>query len=325
MTNATSETTQIGAVFWRLYMLSWVGLAGAALIYLAAAVVHPDLLKPLVSQPVASATTNDEIVSSKIETLERTLNSLESKLASVESKVRQRWSLATTATAEPKSASDDDAQPKLPAVIPATSPNPKTTQLETPKVAKAPSGRVPPLPSRAPDRTHVASVQPRVTGSDGPEVPLVILNGVAAAGIATGSVNREPPQQQPTAPAPQANRLPEIVRNAPAVQQAPSQSVVAFGKPTVETTPNSGTSKSIVVSVASSIDKLRSDWDLLTARHPQLLRNLQPRYDIMAANGPYRLLVGPLMNRSEAGQLCNVLQLHGVTCDIEDNFLGNAL
>ena len=153
----------------------------------------------------------------------------------------------------------------------------------------------------------------------------MILNGVAAAGIATGSVNREPTQQPQTSPAPQTNRLPEIVRNDPAPQQSPSQPVVAFGKPTVETTPNAGTSKSIVVSVAGSIDKLRSDWDLLTARHPQLLRNLQPRYDIMAANGPCRLLAGPLTNRSEAGQLCNVLQLHGVTCDVEDNFLGNAL
>lgn len=326
MTNATSDASRGGAVFWRLYMLSWVALAGAALIYLSAAIARPDLLKPLVSQSLAQSTTTDDVVSTKLETLERSLNSLENKIASVESEVRKVATATplntappqqTTATAPPDA--DADKVPELPQIIA------KEPEKPVPQVAAVPRGKLPPLPSRAPERKQrVASAG---NSADGPDIPLVILNGVAAAGIATGSVDRA--QQATRSDANGAatqSRLPEIVKAQPRAPKAPEQPVIAFGNPTIEpSAPSVGTANSIVVSVAGSVNQLRANWDGLLARHPQLLGRLQPRYDIMAANGPFRLLAGPLNSKAEAGQLCSVLQLRGVTCDVEDNFLGNAL
>ncbi len=321
MTNATSEPSRGGSIFWRLYMLCWVGLAGAALLYLSAAVLQPDLLKPLVPQPVAQTSGPDDVVSTKLETLQRSLDSLETKIATVESKVREVASAAPAQQAALKrTVSQEPAtEPAIPVVAPSViAESAKKEQQHVERAIVPRSRRLPPLPARAPQRKRVASAQ--TTGA-GPEVPLVILNGVAAAGIATGSVDRAAPTRTPTASSVARSALPEIVPAEP----KPTKPVIAFGQPTVQTTPTRTGTNSIVVSVAGSIDKLRSDWDLLSAKHPELLRNLQPRYDIMAANGPYRLLAGPLTSRSEAGQLCNVLQLHGVTCDVEDNFLGNAL
>ncbi|MEM9357266.1 MAG: hypothetical protein AAGB04_13740 [Pseudomonadota bacterium] len=320
MTNATSEPSQGGSIFWRLYMLCWVGLAGAALLYLSAAVLQPDLLKPLVIKPVAQSSGPDDVVSTKLETFQRSLDSLENKIARVESKVRE---VATATPAQSAGLQRDAAQvvatsPAIPVVAPSVIAESATKEQQHVERAIVPrSRRLPPLPARAPQRRQVASAQ---TTGDRPEVPLVILNGVAAAGIATGSVDRVPTRET-TAPSVSSSPLPEIVRAEP----KQSKPVIAFGRPTVQAAPTGSGTNSIVVSVAGSIDKLRSDWDLLSAKHPELLRNLQPRYDIMAANGPYRLLAGPLTSRSQAGQLCNVLQLHGVTCDVEDNFLGNAL
>ncbi|MEM8973392.1 MAG: hypothetical protein AAGD43_15140 [Pseudomonadota bacterium] len=324
MTNATSEASRGGSIFWRLYMLCWVGLAGAALLYLSAAVLQPDLLKPLVPQPVAQSSGQDDVVSTKLETLQRSLDSLENKIASVENKVREA---AAAAPAQPvvlkrEATKDVAAAPAIPVVAPSViAESVKKEQQHVERAIVPRSRRLPPLPARAPQRKQVASAQ---ATSNGAEVPLVILNGVAAAGIATGSVDRAQARQE-TATSVARSSLPEIIPADPNKASQRTKPVIAFGRPTVQATPTGGGTNAIVVSVAGSVDKLRSDWDLLSARHPELLRNLQPRYDIMAANGPYRLLAGPLTSRSEAGQLCNVLQLHGVTCDVEDNFLGNAL
>ena len=327
MTNATGEASQSGAVFWRLYMLGWVGLAGAALIYLSAAVLRPDLLKPLIVQTAAKSVVDKDVVSTKLDTLERSLNSLENKIANVESEVRKVATMAPAQTSGEMN-KDEEAIAAAPAVAQSVAPGGVapvqvgSDQQSTDKTVVASSGKVPPLPARAPRRQKVAGVS--TTEGQEPAIPLVILNGVAAAGISTGSVDSA---LKPAIPNPQIsqNQLPEVIRAEPTVKQERPNTAIAFGKPTVEAAQSIGTSNAIVVSVAGSVDKLRSDWDLLLAKHPQLLRNLQPRYDIMAANGPYRLLAGPLINKSEAGQLCSVLQLHGVTCDVEDNFLGNAL
>ncbi len=330
MTNATREAPQSGSVFWRLYMLGWVGLAGAALIYLSAAVFKPDLLKPLSPQIAERPGADPDIVSTKLETLERSISSLENKLANVETTVRQVASASPeaqpteTGQTEQRTASAPDASISV---------RPVETETVNPATEKAvvKTGKVPPLPARAPQRKQIATAQ--VSNAEGsnnqdPAIPLVILNGVAAAGISTGSVN-DSAQPQVSQPQLEKSQLPEIVRAEPEAQPAQRAPAIAFGAPTVEAAQNvgqaAGTSNAIVVSVAGSVDQLRSDWDLLVARHPQLLRSLQPRYDIMAADGPYRLLAGPLKSKSEAGQLCSALQLHGVTCDIEDNFLGNAL
>ncbi len=80
------------------------------------------------------------------------------------------------------------------------------------------------------------------------------------------------------------------------------------------------------ISSGASIDSLRLSWSLLSDRHGDTLKNLQPRY---VARGDvdhptYDLIAGPIQSRSEAQRLCKALAARNVPCTVGD-YMGASL
>lgn len=108
---------------------------------------------------------------------------------------------------------------------------------------------------------------------------------------------------------------------------------ITFGPPVVKQTakdqgPPPGTRNMIGVEIATgpSVDSLRLSWTLLSERHADSFRALQPRY-AATGEGPnqsYSLIVGPMPTADEARRLCEDLSLKATPCRVSQ-FTGDAL
>lgn len=317
MTNSSAGEPKRSSLFWRLYTLSWVGLAGVAVGYLSVVLTDPELLAKLTEGDAIAAANREESiaaqkrVTAELKTLRESVSSLRSDLARVETRVASAAEKRATEakvmadkSPEPKVA-DAKAAPAIPALVPlntaVTAPQ-LSTQTVTTKPIRV--GKLPPLPVRGPARRQRIASPRAAAGSD----TAVILN---SGQIATGSVGSAPAAKV-TAPA-----------VAPIPQ--PDTSNLRFGlSQPATTTVARAPAAAVVVSAASSLIGLRASWQQLASNHPGLLGTLEPRYDAMGADGPYRLLAGPLSDRVEADRLCSELRANGVTCRV-GVFVGKAL
>lgn len=127
-------------------------------------------------------------------------------------------------------------------------------------------------------------------------------------GVETGSV---------TAPAAGAKRD-DITFGPPVVKQAAAE----------PQGPPPGTRNMIGVEIAAgpSVDSLRLSWTLLSERHADSFRALEPRYAATGegANQSYSLIVGPMPTVDEARRLCEDLSLKATPCRVSQ-FTGEAL
>ena len=80
------------------------------------------------------------------------------------------------------------------------------------------------------------------------------------------------------------------------------------------------------ISSGASIDSLRLSWSLLSERHADTLKAMQPRYAVTgdAANPNYDLVAGPVKSKAEAVKLCKALAAQNVPCKVGE-FTGEAL
>ena len=203
-----------------------------------------------------------------------------------------------------------------PATQPDVATEPETARVpEIKPVASKPANSVnrfaPPLPVRGPTRGQDAR---QVARSQNNQSPVVLNSGFASSPISTGSVVA-PAQATAVAPSKPAPTQP-----AAATQSAP----ISFGAARITPSITVPKSSAVVVSAAPSLEGLRASWHQLASQHPALLGTLEPRYDAMGVNGPYRLLAGPLSDRSEADRLCSALLAYNVQCGVGD-YVGNAL
>lgn len=120
-----------------------------------------------------------------------------------------------------------------------------------------------------------------------------------------------------------------------AAPAAGAGSNITFGPPVVKqaatpppANPPPGTRNMIGVQIATgpSVDSLRLSWTLLSERHADSFRALEPRYAPAGegANQSYSLIVGPMPTVDEARRLCEDLALKATPCRVSQ-FTGDAL
>jgi hypothetical protein len=82
----------------------------------------------------------------------------------------------------------------------------------------------------------------------------------------------------------------------------------------------------VQISSGASVDSLRLSWSLLSDRHSDALRNLEPRFVARGdeAAPTFDLIAGPIKSRSDAQKVCKALAAKKVPCKVGD-FLGEAL
>lgn len=82
--------------------------------------------------------------------------------------------------------------------------------------------------------------------------------------------------------------------------------------------PKSKPAAALALSTATSVTGLRASWLLLTSQHPTILAGYQPRYIKDPGSDSYRLVAGPIADRSEADSVCTSLRIQGVNCGVAD-------
>lgn len=109
----------------------------------------------------------------------------------------------------------------------------------------------------------------------------------------------------------------------PAVVNTPSFTSRTTGTPTIKLRKTAAPLAALSLSQATSVTGLRASWLLLTTRHRNSFANYRPRYTKDTATGLYRLIAGPIDNRTEADRVCTTLRAQGVSCGVT-NYTGTA-
>jgi hypothetical protein len=129
--------------------------------------------------------------------------------------------------------------------------------------------------------------------------------------IETGGISRLGAQPV-AAQAPAAAVSPPVAAGPVAVSAAKS---VAQAKPRTAT--------AVQIAAGPSVDALRLSWMLLSDRHSNVLKQLEPRF-VSDEPGVYRLVAGPFASPAEAQRACADLKARGASCQTSD-FGGEAL
>ena len=341
MTDSSAHTPRRKSLFWRLYLLAWLILAGGAVSYLTAVAVDPEQIAKLEEQ-YAGVSTQQKLVgeqqraeiernavTGELQGLRQDVRVLRQNLARLETKVAEaarQQPDPTVAVAPQPSAPPVAQQPQqVLSERPADTGTERQTAVPAPQVQQTAATTVaeqrprainrnaPPLPVRGPARRQTVA---KLAPSDSGNPPIILNSGINSSPIATGSV--APATREQTAAATGNTAAPP----QPTAEQAPAR--ISFGAAQVTQSINVPRSSAVAVSDAPSLEGLRASWHQLASQHPALLGTLEPRYYAMGVNGPYRLLAGPLSDRSEADRLCSALRAYGVRCGVGD-YVGNAL
>lgn len=154
---------------------------------------------------------------------------------------------------------------------------------------------------------HGAAQQP-ASGNDFPETghSSTARPTVINPPLETGSVQHDIEAAPPRAKAAPAEKAPaEKAAAAPAKPKKPVGIRLATG---------------------GSVDNLRVSWGVLSERHSEELKSLQPRYfNSVDGNGiTYELVAGPFKTTADAKKVCQSLKAQAIDCQVS-NYGGNAL
>jgi hypothetical protein len=147
---------------------------------------------------------------------------------------------------------------------------------------------------------------------------------------ATGAI---PPRPQPDprkaaaakaakpAPRPAKPKEASAVRSAPAIETGSIDTAAKAPAPKPAKSPIG-----VLLATGPSVDALRLNWSILTDRHADAVKNLNPRYVVSgnADDRSYGLVAGPVGSTTEAANVCKVMEKRGVPCEIS-LYRGNAL
>jgi SPOR domain len=227
--------------------------------------------------------------------------SVVAQVTSLEARVASTTPLAPAATV---AASEPAPEPAVPAAQTQTLRGYATT-AETPVAAVvkpvanlAPAPTVVPTNVPPPEQPTTSAAAPKIINADVAAVPAALETGSVAA----------PVKLQPS---PQA-----------AAAKPPGEAI-SFGPATVKVAPKP---VGIKVSSGASVDSLRLSWSLLSEKHSDALKAMQPRYVISGdpQNPTYDLVAGPVKSKAEAKKVCKSLADQGVPCTI-GAFSGDSL
>jgi hypothetical protein len=109
---------------------------------------------------------------------------------------------------------------------------------------------------------------------------------------------------------------------APPTAAAPVMINVAKTLPPVAK-PRGGNATAVQIAAGPSVDALRLNWMLLSDRHSNVLKPLEPRF-VSDSSGVYRLVAGPFASPADAQRACSDLKARGASCQTTD-FGGEAL
>ena len=345
------------------YVAAWVCIGGLSAAYLAAAVIDPEAMADLTrgaGTPVLEASASTGIVRqtvANVQSLQKAVTALSGDVANLKSSahlqaVRQAETGERVAQIEGRLSGIAAAAPVVPG-LPRTARSVDVTPLEPVSIAAATAVPVPPAAKLADQMANAAPVEAAAKLADAKanepknqgrlSVPGMIVQTsppVAPAAvkaqpvptetrasrqalqdqaqvqllpssIETGGINRVSAAPVPATPAPSA-------AVAPPVAAAP---IVAAAKVAAPAKPRSPSA--VQIAAGPSIDALRLSWMLLSDRHSNVLKPLEPRF-VSDEPGIFRLVAGPFASPAEAQRACADLKARGATCQTAE-FNGEAL
>lgn len=295
------------------YVLVWVAAAGLATVYLALLGLQPDFFARF-------AQDNSDVEQQLTET-KRDMTRAFADLDPLKSTVGEmRLDVANLKMAAKESlARDADLEGRVSA-LESGSRRPEVARIGEATTASASAAPPPPAPTRAPREAAASEpapgpvkVVPPLPSGPAPKDAQVI-NGAPkrAAPIETSSIEgSEANAQAPNTPAPKT----QAAKTQVAVVKPPKPAAAAKPAPV-----------GVLLATGPSVDALRLNWSILTDRHADSVKNLQPRYIIGGSTDQrtYSLVAGPIGSTEKAKSLCQAMAQKGLSCEVSA-FRGNAL
>lgn len=303
------------------YIGLWAILAGCGLAYLATAAVRPEALADYSALALrhggARIATADATAdaSSDTQTLRDTVGRLQGEVSRLSANIIASEERAGQLA---EKLALLDKQPAATGDVVTTAAVPASPAQASPVAAASPASALARKfadAKPAADAKRVAAAAPAKPTAAATAPPTILNPAAIAQPIETGSI--QPPAPSASA-APAASTPPAPVATPPAAA-AP----IAFGAPVVTPAPRN---LGIQIANGSSVDALRLSWSLLSERHADSLKALEPRYTAGSGDDPqsFDLVAGPIKSEAQARKVCKTLEARGVACRV-GNFDGNAL
>ena len=296
MNGANITVRQRGSLFWKFYITAWALLGSVAVFYISVAANRPDFFT-VISGKAALQAKQAELEQQTRDAA--ALNSLRDDVQNLKLKL-DLAQVHQAATPKPQTQPQNKSRP----------PSERQTLPENTDEAE-----IPPLPDRW--MLNARSKKAAAIDDDNTTATIVI-NDKQTSPIITGSTSDAGPEKPGKFTLTLTPNTPVVVFGAPTViAEAPFEGTLAEQSFTDNT--------AIVISAATSLSELRSTWQRLADRHPELLGTLRARYDLTGLpDAKYRLLAGPLPDRTRADRLCAQLAMQNVKCSVS-NFIGKVL
>ena len=282
-----------------LYLAFWAVLACSAIIYLAVAAARPDLIAgPMPwAAPETPAESNEG---------QRAMSQALDDVKALKESVAQVQSDVAGLKTENSEQSEQDRQ--LASRVVALEVKPQKTAFGANQAALARAA--------AAAKPAAAVIVPIATAGEafpsaGAQIPAPAPRG-AAIKVLNATPGETPPDENPQAP---------LITGS--VAAPPAGTPVVFGPAVVKP---AAKPVGIQIGTGPSVDALRLSWSLLSEKHGDSLKSLQPRYvtGADATGTKYDLVAGPVKSAADAKRICKALEASAVPCKI-GAFKGDAL
>jgi hypothetical protein len=337
----------------KTYLAAWLGIGMISAAYLSAVAIDPDILAEL-TRPATGVVTETAAGTGIMRQTVANVQLLQKAVTTLAGDVAQLKTSSQTQAARQSEVGDRVAQienrlsgisaaapvmPSLPRVTHGT----PVASVEGPQVAASTPSSAMKLADQMAEPGASDSVakaaEGKTQGRLGAPLASPVVNGVTVRPVAPGETraSRQVLQDQQTVGllpssietgstsrlgGPQNQQVAVVtppVASAPVVTQA-AKSAAAAPAP-VKARPS--TPAAVQIAAGPSIDALRLSWMLLSDKHSNILKPLEPRF-VTDSTGVFRLVAGPFPSGVEAQRACADLKARGATCQTSD-FGGDAL
>jgi hypothetical protein len=287
------------------YVVIWIAVASLATTYLALLGLRPEFFAhsasagPDVEQQLTQTRRDMSRAFADLDPLRRTVGEMKLDVANL--KIAANEGVARdNELADRLGALETSAAPKRPEVV----------RLGEATTDSAPAPQAaPPAPARDPRRAAVK------TPEDAPPAAVAPLSQGQPkdAKLINGAKKQDKQAQAKQAQAKQA----QVVTGSIAKPAKVQPKAKAAAKPGAV---------GVLLATGPSVDALRLNWSILTDRHGDSVKNLQPRYIVSGKPDQrvYSLLAGPVASTAQAKSLCQSMAQKGLACEVSA-FRGNAL
>ena len=284
-----------------LYLAFWAVLACSAIIYLAVAAARPDLIAGPIpwAAPETPAESNEG---------QRAMSQALDDVKALKESVAQVQSDVAGLKTENSEQSEQDRQLASRVVALEVKPQKTAFGANQAALARAAAAAKPAAPAVAP-----VAAAGEAFPSAGAQIA---APAPAAKGAAIKVLNATPSDTTPVV-------SPQDPLITGSVAAPPAGTPVVFGTAVVKP---AAKPVGIQIGTGPSVDALRLSWSLLSEKHGDSLKSLQPRYvtGADATGTKYDLVAGPVKSAADAKRICKALEASAVPCKI-GAFKGDAL